>query len=121
MAQSLAQAQEALGYGCISSYAPPLAALAPCNSNTVQASTTANMSLDAGLAAAAATGTPGPHAMPGTPLSAATPLVNSSIFGQNAPATPWSAVGGAGAYNMLQACCLYEALGYYEALSSMRP
>ena len=84
MAQALGQAQEAFGIGGSSSTAP-LTALAPCNINAFQGSILANMSMEAGV-----TATPGAGALPGTPLSAATPLVNSSADGANAPVTPWT-------------------------------
>ena len=75
MAQALGQAQDAIGHSVGSSQAIPLTALVPNNSHT-------NMSIEVG-----ATGsTPGLlNAMPGTPMSAATPLGNSSIYGAATP------------------------------------
>lgn len=113
MAQALGQAHEAFGFGS-GSNAAPLTALAPCNSNTVQGIGLPNVSMEAGV-----TATPGAiGALPGTPMSAATPLVNSSMFGANAPATPWT---GPHNSNSMQATPMAGVHGGSGALSFATP
>jgi len=86
MAQALGQAQQAVGFVVNSNIAAHFTAVAPCNN--AQSGNLANISMDPG----GVTATPGAiGGMPGTPLSSATPLVNSSMFGaNNVPVTPWT-------------------------------